>query len=245
MAGAVVGLSVAMATSASPTIVVQADGAAGLRGTPAGAARAPLPGGALRAVAPGGRVQALAPARLRILVPAGGPFQTPARLRILVPAGGPLRTPAPVRIQIPAGGLLQTPARLRLLAPVPGPAEALIPMPRAAQVLPARQMVAGVAAPRSVRLRVRPGQVRVRLRVPANGRIQVLPGSQVPGQLRAVGPGQRPAALVPASPARLRIVFRNGTPGQVRLRIQLPARARIQLPARVRITPALPTPPVW
>jgi hypothetical protein len=67
MAGAMAGLSVAMATLSSPTVVVQPDGAAGLRGTPARAVRAVAPGGALRAVAPGGRVQAQAPARARIV----------------------------------------------------------------------------------------------------------------------------------------------------------------------------------
>jgi hypothetical protein len=162
---------------------------------------------------------------------------------------------------------------LRLLAPVSGPAETLVPLPGAAQVLPDRQAIAGVVAPRAVRLRVRPGQVRVRLRVPANGRLQVLPGSQGPGQLRVVpGPRQAalaPTALVPPARARLHIVFRNGTPvparllipagqpgqarllipagqpGQARLRIQVPARARIQVPARARITPALPAPPNW
>ena len=79
----------------------------------------------------------------------------------------------------------------------------------------------------------------------------------VPGPLRVVVPGPRPAALVPAAPARLRIVSRNGTtvpaqlvippgiPGQVRLRIQVPARARIQVPARARVTKALPAPPNW
>jgi hypothetical protein len=100
-----------------------------------------------------------------------------------------------------------------------------------------------------VRVRVRPGQVRVRLRVPANRRLQVLPGSPVPGALRLVVPGPRSAALVPAASARLRIVSRNGTlvpaqlvnppglPGQTRLRIQVPARARI--------TKAPPAPPNW
>jgi hypothetical protein len=95
----------------------------------------------------------------------------------------------------------------------------------------------------------------VRLRVPANGRLQLPPGSPAARPLRAVLPGQRPAALVPAAPARLRIAFRNGAPiparllipaslpGQARLRIQVPVRARIQVPARARITPALPPPP--
>ncbi|HEY2306431.1 MAG TPA: hypothetical protein VGI05_11180 [Streptosporangiaceae bacterium] len=253
MAGAVVGLSVAMATSSSPTVVGLPDSATGLPGTAAGVARAAAPGRALRAVAAGGGLQATAPARLRI--------QTPARLRIQVPIGGPLQAPARLRIQVPAGSPLQAPARLRLLAPVSGPAETLVPLPGAAQVLPDRQAIAGVVAPRAVRLRVRPGQVRVRLRVPANGRLQVLPGSQGPGQLRVVpGPRQAalaPTALVPPARARLHIVFRNGTPvparllipagqpGQARLRIQVPARARIQVPARARITPALPAPPNW
>jgi hypothetical protein len=263
MAGAVVGLSVALATSSSSTIVVQ-DGAAGLRGTPAGAVRAVLPG-ALRAVPAGRRVQAQAPtrlrvqapARLRIQIPAGGPLQAPARLRIQIPAGGPLQASARLRIQIPAGGPLRAPAQLRLVPPVPGPAGTVVPLPRAAQALPGGQVTARVVTPRTVRVRVRPGQVRVRLRVPVNGRLQVLPGGRVPGPLRLVVPGPRPAALVPAAPARLRIVSRNGTtvpaqlvippgpPGRVRLRIQVPARARIQVPARARITKALPAPPNW
>lgn len=248
MAGAVVGLSVAMAMSSSPTVVVQPDSAAGLRGIQARAARATVPG-ALRAVPPGGRVLAQAPARLRM--------QAPARVRIQVPAGGSVQTPARLRIRVPATGARQTPAQLRLLAPVPRPAGTVIPLPRAAQVIPGRQVVAGVVAPRAVRLRVRPGQVRVRVRVPMNGRLQVLPGSPAFGPLRVVAPGSRPAALVPAPPTRLRIVFRNGTPvparpvipasqpGQTRLRIQVPARARIQLPARARISKALPAPPNW
>jgi hypothetical protein len=232
MTGAVVGLSVAMATSSSPTVVVQPDSAAGLRGTAAGAARAAVPGGALRAVAPGGRVQAQAPARLRIQIPAAGPLQAPARLRI----------------QIPGAATRQAPA-LRLLAPVPGPAGTLIPLPRAAQVLPGKQVIASVAAPRAVRVRVRPGQVRVRLRVAVNGRVQVLPGGQVPGPLRVVAPGSRPAAVVPTAQARLRIVFRNGTPVPAQLVIpaNLPgqARLRIQVPARAWIIKALPAPPNW
>lgn len=246
MAGAVVGLSVAMATSSSPTIVVQ-DSAAGLLGTPAGAVRAAVPGGALRAAAPG-RVQVQAPARLRI--------QTPARLRIQVPAGGPLRTPARLRIQIPAAGPLQAPAQLRLV-PASGSAGTLIPLPSAPQVLPAMQAIGDVMAPRAVHLRIRPGQVRVRLRVPVNGRIQVLPRNAAAGPLRVVVPGSSPATLVPTAPARLRIAFRNGAPvpaqvlvpaslpGQARLRIQVPTRARIQVPARARITPAPPAPPNW
>ena len=230
MAGAVVGLSIAMATSSSPTV---------------GAARAALPGGALRAVAPGGRVQAQAPARLRL--------QAPVRLRIHVPAGGPLQAPPRLRL-VPDAGPLQEPPPLRLV-PDAGPAGTLIPLPGAAQVpgtaqeLPGRQAIAGVPASRVVRLRVRPGQVRVRLRVPANGRLQLLPGSPASRPLRAVLPGQRPAALVPAAPARLRIAFRNGAPIPARLLIpaSLPgqARLRIQVPARARITPALPAPPNW
>jgi len=281
MAGAVVGLSVAMATSSSPTVVVQPDRAAGLRGTQAGTVRALAPGGARRAVGRGGRVQAQAPARLRIQaparvriqIPAAGPLQAPARLRIRIPAGGqlqaPLRlriqAPARVRLQIPAAGPLQAPPQLRLVAPVPRPAGTLVPLPTAAQVLPGNRVIARAVTPRAVRLRVRPGQVRVRLRVPANGRLQVLPGRPASGPLRVVAPGPRPAALVPAAPARLRIVSRNGTtvparsvipaglPGQARLRIQVPARARIQvparariqIPARARITKALPAPPNW
>lgn len=229
MAGAVAGLSVAMTASSSPTIVVQ-DGAAGLRGTPAGAARAALPGGALRDVALSGRGLAQAPARLRIWAP--------ARLRIQVPAGGPLQAPARLWIQGRTAGALQAPAQLRL-ALAPASAGPLIPLPVSSQLLSGVQAIGDAMAPRAVRLRVRPGQVRVRLRVPANGRLQVLPGNAVPGQLRVVVPGPGSAALVPAAPARLRIVSRNGAtiparllipaglPGQARLRIQVPARARI------------------
>jgi hypothetical protein len=139
----------------------------------------------------------------------------------------------------------------------------VVPLP--AQVLAGKQVMARAVTPQAVRLRVRPGQVRVRLRVPANGHLQVLPGRPASGPLRVVAPGPRPAALVPAAPARLRIVSRNGTtvpaqsvipaglPGQARLRIQVPARARIQVPARARIqiaarariTKALPAPPNW
>ena len=263
MAGAVVGLSVAMATSSSPTIVVQPDGAAGLRGTPAGPVRAALPGGALRAVAPGGRVQAQVPARLRIQmparlriqVPAGGPLQVPAGGPLQVPAGGPLQVPAggqaPVRlriqiparlrIQIPAAGPLQAPAQLRQLAQIPGPAGTLIPVPGAIQVLPGRQAIAAIAAPGAVRLRIRPGQVRVRLRVPANRRLQVVPGGALPGPLRVMIPGPRqaslaPAALVPPARARLRIAFRYGTPVRARLLMPagLPGQARLRIQVPAR-----------
>ena len=260
MAGAVVGLSVAMATSSSPTVVVQPDGAAGLRGAPAGPARAALPGGALRAVAPGGRVQAQVPVRLRIhpgpaadpgpgCGPSPGSGRGPLQVRPRPAPGSGRRPgpggadpgPGPAADQVPAAGPLQAPAQLRQLAQVPGPAGTLIPVPGAIQVLPGRQAIAGLAAPRAVRLRVRPGQVRVRLRLPANGRLQVLPGGAVPGPLRVMipGPGQAslvPAALVPPARARLRIAFRNGTPVRARLLIpaSLPGRARlrIQVPAR-------------
>src|SRR6516162_2872918 len=55
MAGAVVGLSVSMATSTGPTVVAQPEGAAGLRGVPADAARG-LPAGAVRGL-PAGTVR--------------------------------------------------------------------------------------------------------------------------------------------------------------------------------------------
>ena len=223
IAGAVVGLSVAMATLSSPTVAVQPNRAAGLRGIQAGTVRALAPGGARRAVGRGGRGRAQAPARLRIQaparvriqIPAAGPLQTPARLRIRIPAGGPLQAPlrlriqapARVRLQIPAAGSHQAPPQLRLVPSVPQPAGPVVSL---AQVLPDKQVIAHAVAPRAVRLRVRPGQVRVRLRVPATGRLQVLPGGMAPGPLR-VAPGPRPVALVTAAPARLRIVSRNGT----------------------------------
>jgi hypothetical protein len=114
-------------------------------------------------------------------------------------------------------------------------------------------VVARVVTSRDLRLRVRPGQVRVRLRVPVNGRRQALPGSPAPGSLRVVVPGPRPAAIVPAAPPRLRVVSRNGTPvpaqlailpGRARLRIRV-ARARIRVPARARTSNALPALPNW
>jgi len=235
IAGAVVGLSVAMATLSSPTVAVQPNRAAGLRGIQAGTVRALAPGGPRRAVGRGGRGRAQAPARLRIQaparvriqIPAAGPLQTPARLRIRIPAGGPLQAPlrlriqapARVRLQIPAAGSHQAPPQLRLVPSVPQPAGPVVSL---AQVLPDKQVIARAVAPRAVRLRVRPGQVRVRLRVPATGRLQVLPGGMAPGPLQVlpggmapgplrVAPGPRPVALVTAAPARLRIVSRNGT----------------------------------
>jgi hypothetical protein len=124
----------------------------------------------------------------------------------------------------------------------------LIPVPGAAQVLPGRQAIAGIAAPRAVRVRVRPGQVRVRLRIPAAARAQVLPGVR-PGPLRAVVSDQRVAVLPAGAPARLRVVFQRGVPvpAQLVLPASLPgnARLRIHIPARARLTPALPAPPNW
>jgi hypothetical protein len=101
-----------------------------------------------------------------------------------------------------------------------------------------------VSAPRTLHLRVRPAQVRIRLRIPAASRTQ--------GPVRAVVLGPRAAQVVPASgatPARLRIVISKG--GPVPARLLLPAnlpgqvRLRIQVPARARLTPALPAPPAW
>ena len=115
IAGAVVGLSVAMATSSSPTVVVRPEG---LGGSPAGAVRAQAPGGEVRAQVPGGAVRALAPVRMRLQAPArpparalaGVPVQAPARLRVQIPAGAPLRTPARLRLQFPVR--LPVPGRL-------------------------------------------------------------------------------------------------------------------------------------
>jgi hypothetical protein len=217
MTGAVAGLSVAMATSPSPTVVVRPEGPAGLGGTAPGAVRAPVPGGAVRAL-------------------------SPVRLRVQVPAG--------LRVQVPAGLPLQTPARLRLQTRVPLPAGTVVPLPRI-QVAPGTRAPVAVLAPRSIRVRVRPGQVRVRLRMPATAPIRFLPGGQ-PGALRAVPPGPRPLQVLPAgtvTPARLRIAFQKGQP--VPARLVLPAglhgqaRLRLQIPARARLTPALPAPPNW
>ena len=89
MAGAVVGLSVAMATSTSPTVVARPEGPGGLGGSPAGAVRAAVAGGAQQAQAPI-RLQLQAPARIRAL--AGAPQQAPARIRAL--ARVPQQAPA-------------------------------------------------------------------------------------------------------------------------------------------------------
>jgi len=262
LAGAVVGLSVAMATSASPTVVAQPEGVAGLGGAPAGAARAAAPAGAVRALAPvrmrlraparrslsGGRLQAPArpqvPAGPRAQVPAGGQ-QAPVPLRAQVPAGAP-QVPAGMRIQMPAGLPLQAPAQLRTLAPVPG--GALAPVPRI-WVMPGKQPAVTALTPGGVRVRIRPAQVRVQIRVPANAPIRALLGGP-PRPLRVVLPGPRPAEAPPVmTPARLRIAFRKGQPVPARLVLpaRLPGRARLQIkvPARARITPAVPAPPLW
>src|SRR5438046_2278676 len=138
--------------------------------------------------------------------------------------------------------------------------------PRGTPAGPARAVVPAALRAVSPGGRVQ-AQPPARLRIPASGRLQVLPGGATARPLRVV-PGPHPAALVPAAPARLRIAFRNGKPvpvrllipaGRARLRIQLPARARIQVPARIqipvrariqvparaRITPARPAPPSW
>jgi hypothetical protein len=253
MTGVVVGLSVAMATS-SPTVVVQPESLAGRGGTPLGALRAAVPGGAVRALPPV-RLR-LIPPGARAQVPAGGPLQAPARLRLVapgaraqVPAGGPLQAPARLRLQIPAERSLHAPSQLRILAPVPGTAGTLIPVPRV-QIVPGGQLPAAALAPGALRLRIRPGQMRVRLRVPANAPIRVLPGG-LPGPLRVAVPGPRPVTVLPAgvTPARLRIAFQQGQPLRARLvlpaRLPGQARLRIQIPARARVTPALPAPPNW
>jgi hypothetical protein len=263
MTGAVVGLSVAMATSATPAAAVRPEFPAGLRGVPADAARAPGGGGVARALAPvrlhvpALQVPALqTPARLQ--VPARLRLQIPAAVPLQIPAAVPLQVPARLRIQVPAGVPLQIPARLRIQLPARPPAQSpawpVAQSPaRLRAVTPAAriQAVPGAgppaAVPRALHLRVRPAQVRVRLRIPASARSQALPGP-----VRAVVPGPRAAAVLPASsgtPARLRIVFRKGEPIPARLLLpaNLPGRARlrIQIPARARLTPALPAPPAW
>ena len=238
MAGAVVGLSVAMATSTSPTVVARPEGPGGLGGSPAGAVRAAVAGGAQQAQAPI-RLQLQAPARIRAL--AGAPQQAPARIRAL--ARVPQQAPARLRLQVPVRLPVQSPARLRAGAPAAG---ALIPVPRA---VPGAQATA--ATPRSVRLHLRPAQLRIRVRIPASARAQVLPRG-LPGPLGVVVPGPRPAEVFPAravTPARLRVVFQHGLPipAQLVLPANLPgqARMRIQIPARARLTPALSAQPAW
>jgi len=245
MTGAVVGLSVAMATSSAPTVVVQPEGV--LRGIPAGGARI---------AALGGGVQAQGPVRLRL--------QAGARLRAQVPAGLPLQarlqSPARLRLRVPVQVPVQAPRRLQVVAPAAGTP---VPVPRAvpgvqlpAAALPAEALVPGALAQRALppgaalRLRIRPGQVRVRIRVPA-GALQVPPASR-PRALRAVASGSLPAQiLVPGAvaPARLRVVFQRGVPVPARLVLpaSLPGRARlrIRIPARAQFTPARPAPPNW
>jgi len=226
MAGAVVGLSVAMATSTSPTVVARPEGPGGLGGSPAGAVRAAVAGGAQQAQAPI-RLQLQAPARIRAL--AGAPQQAPARLRLQVP----------VRLPV------QSPARLLAQPPVAG---TLIPAP---QSVPGTLVPVTAVAPRSLRLHLRPAQVRIRIRIPASAHVQVRPSS-LPGPLGVVVPGPRPAEVHPAgavTAARLRVVFQRGlpVPAQLVLPANLPgqARMRIQIPARARLTPALSAQPAW
>ena len=237
MAGAVVGLSVAMATSPSPTVVVQPEGLggfpAGPGGSPAGAGGSLA--GAVRASVPGGAVQAQAPVRLRL--------QAPARMRAL--AGAPLQAPARLRLQVPVRLPVQSPARLLAQPPVAG---TLIPAP---QSVPGTLVPVTAVAPRSLRLHLRPAQVRIRIRIPASAHVQVRPSS-LPGPLGVVVPGPRPAEVHPAgavTAARLRVVFQRGlpVPAQLVLPANLPgqARMRIQIPARARLTPALSAQPAW
>ena len=210
MAGAVVGLSVAMATSTSPTVVARPEGPGGLGGSPAGAVRAAVAGGAQQAQAPI-RLQLQAPARIRAL--AGAPQQAPARLLAQPPVAG-----------------------------------TLIPAP---QSVPGTLVPVTAVAPRSLRLHLRPAQVRIRIRIPASAHVQVRPSS-LPGPLGVVVPGPRPAEVHPAgavTAARLRVVFQRGlpVPAQLVLPANLPgqARMRIQIPARARLTPALSAQPAW
>jgi len=240
MAGAVVGLSVAMATSTSPTVVARPEGPGGLGGSPAGAVRAAVAGGAQQAQAPI-RLQLQAPARIRAL--AGAPQQAPARIRAL--ARVPQQAPARLRLQVPVRLPVQSPARLLAQPPVAG---TLIPAP---QSVPGTLVPVTAVAPRSLRLHLRPAQVRIRIRIPASAHVQVRPSS-LPGPLGVVVPGPRPAEVHPAgavTAARLRVVFQRGlpVPAQLVLPANLPgqARMRIQIPARARLTPALSAQPAW
>ncbi len=136
MAGAVVGLSVSMATSPAPTVVVQPEGAAGLRGVPAGAMRAA-----------GVRVQrGQVRVRVRLRIPGNAriralPASPPGRLQLVVPGARPLAvvpavTPARLRIVFQRG--VPLPARLLLPATLPGQARLRIQIPARARVTPAR-----------------------------------------------------------------------------------------------------------
>lgn len=162
MTGAVVGLSVAMATSSAPTVVIQPEGA--LRGIPAGGVRVAVPGGGVQAQSPV-RLRLRAPARLRAQVPAALPRQSPARLRLQVP----VRAPRRLQVVAPAAGTLMPAPRAVPGARLPAatlPPGALVPGALAQRALP----------PGALRLRIRPGQARIRVRVPARA-LQVLPAS--------------------------------------------------------------------
>ena len=174
---------------------------------------------------------------------AGLPLQVPARLQ--VPAGKPLQAPAWLRLQVPVRLPVQSPARLRAGDPV---ARTVIPV---SQAVPGAQVPATAVTPRSLRLHLRPAQVRIRVRIPASARAQVLPGG-LPGPLGVVVPGPRPAEVLPAgapTAARLRVVFQRGmlVPAQLVLPANLPgqARIRIQIPARARLAPTLTIPSAW
>jgi hypothetical protein len=154
MAGAVVGLSVSMATSPAPTVVVQPEGAAGLRGVPA---LFPAP----QVQAPGKQVSAAAltpravrvrvqrgqvRVRVRLRIPGNAriralPASPPGRLQLVVPGARPLAvvpavTPARLRIVFQRG--VPVPARLLLPATLPGQARLRIQIPARARVTPAR-----------------------------------------------------------------------------------------------------------
>lgn len=167
LAGAVVGLSVAMATSSPPTVVVEPEGAAGARAlVPAGQPGrvAPRPqvsvGVSVPAVlAPGippGRVRVRIPARLRIQVPVFMRGQVPVGLAGPVRVIGPVRLRGPVRVLIP-GGL--------------PPATALIPGPPASARLRI-QVRNGVPLPAPPMNPAGPrGQARLKIWIPARMRI--------------------------------------------------------------------------
>ncbi len=236
MTGAVVGLSVAMATSSAPTVVIQPEGV--LRGIPAGGARVAVPGGGVQAQGPV-RLRLRAGARLRAQVPAALPLAGPVSGAAAAP--GPGAGPEAVAGRGPGSRDPGPGATGRARRPVARGRAASRSGAQAQRALPP-----GAA----LRLRIRPGQVRVRIRVPAHA-VQVLPASR-PRALRAVASGSLPAQILApgaVAPARLRIVFQKGVPVPARLVLpaSLPGRARlrIRIPARAQLTPALPAPPNW
>jgi hypothetical protein len=167
LAGAVVGLSVTMATSSSPTVVVEPEGAAGVRAlVPAGLAGRvpPRPQVSVGVSVPAVLAPGIPPGHVRVRIPARLRIQAPVYVRGQVPVGlagpmrviGPVRLRGPVRVLIPGG---QRPAAA-LMPGRPAPARLRIQVRNG---VPVPVSLVNPAGPR--------GQARLTIRIPARVRI--------------------------------------------------------------------------